>query len=83
MYDEIISNFLSDGNNLILHEDFFVSYAFKKATGYPAIKVMEMGEKIYGRHQIGVHKAKPSKKYYHFYDVFYLDGKLRDEILES
>lgn len=83
MYNEQIVSFLN-GQNLNAHEDFFISYAFRKATGYPAINIIEMGEKIMGRHQIGIHKAKPVAKYYKYYEAFYdEDGKARPVLLES
>jgi len=73
IYSEHIEND-RNGENLIAHEDFFISYAFRKATGYPATRVFGIGETTItnGPHEIiGIHKATPEEKYYQIYNTIY------------
>lgn len=87
-YDETVESLNLPGENLIRHEDFFTSYLFRKATGFPSISVpgisdeyILMGTDLQENaitEQISIHKAKPCQRYVSFEDSFYDEnGQLR------
>lgn len=84
-YKEYIENDRAPGENLILHEDFFTSYIFQKATGFPSISMPDVSVSTNLIHpnpieHISVHKAKPCQRYYSIEDSFYdQNGDLRDK----
>jgi len=43
IYDDFIASRVVPDRNLVLHEDFFTSYVFHKATGYPTITDLRIG----------------------------------------
>lgn len=73
-------------NNLLEHEDCMVSYAYRKATGYPNVMNFRFfTSSINHAHSIvdkecppiSYHTIKDPKVYYEYYEMFYHEGKLK------
>merc|ERR1711862_264958 len=72
--------------NLLEHEDCMVSYAYRKATGYPIVMSfrffmfsIDHPSSIVDKEcpPISYHTIKDAKVYYEYYELFYHEEKLK------